>query len=148
MFLPLVRDQVSQPYKTKDKIMVLYILIFKFLDSRLEDKRFCTEWQQAFLDFNLLLIPSWIEFWFVKFIPKYMNSSTLSKELLTYFYCDFVQHPDLKDMTMYLVLSALTSSPFSLLATTTASAFFFIVCMLQPNILTSSAINLKLTCTI
>jgi len=26
------------------KIIVLYILIFKFLDSELEDKRFYTEW--------------------------------------------------------------------------------------------------------
>jgi hypothetical protein len=33
--LPLMsKDQVSQPYKTTDKIMVLYILIFTFLDSR------------------------------------------------------------------------------------------------------------------
>ena len=39
-----VNDQVSDPYKTTDKIVVLYILIFKFLDSNLEDKRFCTEW--------------------------------------------------------------------------------------------------------
>ena len=31
-------------YKTTDKITVLYIFIFKFLDSNLEDKRFCTEW--------------------------------------------------------------------------------------------------------
>jgi len=38
-----VSDQVSQPYKTTDKIIVLYILIFQFLDSNLEDKRFCTE---------------------------------------------------------------------------------------------------------
>ena len=29
--------------KTTDKIIVLYILNFKFLDSNLEDKRFCTE---------------------------------------------------------------------------------------------------------
>jgi len=38
-----VSDQVSHPYKTTGKITVLYIVIFKFLDSNLEDKRFCTE---------------------------------------------------------------------------------------------------------
>jgi len=39
-----VSDQVWHPYNTRGKILVLYILIFKFLNSRLEDKRFCTDW--------------------------------------------------------------------------------------------------------
>jgi hypothetical protein len=38
-----ISDQVSHPHRTTGTIIVLYILIFKFLDSNLEDKRFCTE---------------------------------------------------------------------------------------------------------
>ena len=67
-----VSDQVSRPYNATGKIIVMYTLIFKFLDSKLEDKKFCTEWQQAFTDFNLLLISSWIEFWFVNCTYVYM----------------------------------------------------------------------------
>jgi hypothetical protein len=38
-----VRDQVLHPYRTTDKIIVLYIQMFLFLDSKREDKRFWTE---------------------------------------------------------------------------------------------------------
>ena len=43
-----VSDQVSHPYKTIGKIIVVYILIFILTDSKLEHKIFCTEWQQVF----------------------------------------------------------------------------------------------------
>ena len=35
-----VSDQVSHPYKTTDKIIVLYILIFTSLQRKQEDKNF------------------------------------------------------------------------------------------------------------
>ena len=80
-----VMDQVSHPYKTTGKITVLYIFIFKFLVSKLEDSRFCTEWQQAFPEFNLLLLSSRMGLWFVKAVHKHLNSSTISKDLLLVF---------------------------------------------------------------
>ena len=93
---PSVSDQVSHLYKRTCKIIVLYILICKFLDIKLADKRFCTEWWQAFPDFNLVLISSWIEFWFVKVVPKYWNSSTVSKDLLSFFILWLCPASDLK----------------------------------------------------
>ena len=73
-----VSDQVSHPYKTTGRIVVRYILIFIFSVSKVEEKRSCTELRQAFHDFSLLLIYSWIEFWFVRVLTKCLKCSTLS----------------------------------------------------------------------
>jgi hypothetical protein len=100
--------------------MFLYILIFIFFDSRLEDKRLCTEWQQTFPDFSLLLISSCMGFWYVRVISKHTNYSTLSKTLLpllTLCVCPALQ---LRYMLMYLVFSAFASRPISLPATNKA----------------------------
>jgi len=51
-----LRDQVSHPYKT-GSVMVLHIVIFMFLNSQLEDKRFCAQWQQTFGESSQLLLP-------------------------------------------------------------------------------------------
>jgi hypothetical protein len=75
-----VRDQVSHPYKTTGRIMVLCILTFTFLDSRREDKRLWTEWQHTFPEFSLLLISSCMQFWSVSVVPKYLNFATSSKK--------------------------------------------------------------------
>jgi hypothetical protein len=39
-----IRVQVSHPYRITCKIIVSYIIIFKFFDSNREDRRFWTEW--------------------------------------------------------------------------------------------------------
>jgi hypothetical protein len=54
-----------------------------FSDSKWEDKRFWNAWQQALPEFSLLLISSWMHFWFINIIiPKYLNFTTFSKDLL------------------------------------------------------------------
>jgi hypothetical protein len=57
VYVPLLvsRDQASHPYRATGKIILWYIIIFTFLGSRWEDKRFWTEWQKALSKFNLLL---------------------------------------------------------------------------------------------
>jgi hypothetical protein len=63
--------------------IVMYILIFVFLDNKLEDRRFCTETQQAFPGFGLLVMSFWIKFWFVRVVTKYWNCCTLAKGLFS-----------------------------------------------------------------
>ena len=69
---------IFTPIQNNRQNYTLYILIFIFLDSKLEDKRFCTK---QFPDFSLLPILSWMEFWFDRVVPKYQKYSTLSNHL-------------------------------------------------------------------
>ena len=50
--------------------------------------------------FNLLLISSWIEFWFVSVAPKHLNCSTLMQELLSIFLLWLCPSLWSRDMTM------------------------------------------------
>jgi len=94
---------MRQKYYFVFDFIILYILIFKFLNSKLEDKIFCT-----CPDFCLLLISSWIQFWFVKVVPKYLNSSKATMSVFVLWL-----HPAFWywDMSMYLDLSAFSCLP-------------------------------------
>ena len=83
MFLPQRdRDQVSHPYKTASKSLVLYNFNLFFF-SKLEYKSFCPLWYQAFRDFNLPLISSSSRCLFVRAVLKHLNCSTLTEDLLS-----------------------------------------------------------------
>jgi hypothetical protein len=44
MFLPQCERPSFTPIQNNRQIIVLFILIFVFLDNKLEDRRSCTEW--------------------------------------------------------------------------------------------------------
>ena len=74
-------------------IYALFIIIFYFYFipffyyflTKLHDKMFCTDWRQGFPECNLLIISSWLHFWFVRVITTYLNSSNLLRDLLYIF---------------------------------------------------------------
>jgi hypothetical protein len=106
MYSLKVRDQVSHPYSTTGKILVMFILIFRFFDMRQEDRRFWTEWQQAFPEFNLLLNSLRMSFWFVSVVPKYLNFATFSNNSLPILIFWFCPEFGWRDMIIYFVFSA------------------------------------------
>jgi hypothetical protein len=70
---------------------------------RQEDKRFWTEWWQAFPDFNLLLASSWMSFWFVSVVPKYWNVATFSNDSLAILIFWFCPEFRWRDIIIYFV---------------------------------------------
>jgi hypothetical protein len=67
---------------------------------------------------------SWIGFWSVKVVSKYLNSYTLSKELFSVYTLWIRPAFWSGNMTIYLVISASTYNPVFLLATTEAFVFY------------------------
>jgi hypothetical protein len=132
-----VRVQVLHPCTTTDKIIFLCILSSISLNSKLENKRFCTEWYQALLEFILLLISSWIQLWFVGVSPKYLNFATLSITThldIVIFACILFT----RDEYMLIIFSTSSASRAVLLLVTNIDFMFFhTMCMLLPDKLTS-----------
>jgi len=86
-------DPASHTYTTTGKIRkILRIILFIFLNGNQGNRRFCTEKYQAFPDFRLLLISSWTKFWFVRFVPTYLNFTTIFKDVLPVLICALLLH--------------------------------------------------------
>jgi hypothetical protein len=79
-----VRGQVSHPYSTSGKIRDLYILIFSF--SYETGRQKILDWIIASISqFNLLLISSWMSFWFFSVVTNYLNFAKFSNDSLAIF---------------------------------------------------------------
>jgi len=109
-----MRDAVSQAFRTVGEITLFYVLISTFLDRRWEDKRLRIERWQAFLEFNLLVMSSWMQFWFVAVVPKYLNFVTFMKDSLARVNLWFFPSFWWWDIQINLIFSAFTSRSASL----------------------------------
>jgi hypothetical protein len=104
-------------------------LNFCTLGQQTGRQRFYYIWQKTFPEFNLLLIPSWMEYWFVKIFSKYLSCFTFSKDLFPIFMLGFCPACWSRDTTIYLVLSAITYSPTFLLAPSKVLCSFYSTCI-------------------
>jgi len=77
-------------------------------------------------------------FWFVRIVPKHLNSSTLSDNSLPIFMSWSFPPFWSRDMTLYWVFLIFTSRTISLLVTTKVSVFLYSI-MTATGVLVSSA---------
>jgi hypothetical protein len=121
-----VKDQVSHPYKAAGKIIIFCILICKFLERRWEDN-----YEQNSCEHSpdiISSISSWMQFWFVTVVSKYLNTAPFSKDLLAISKLWFWSAFWCQDTGIYLVFSVLTSKPMFLLACNRAFVFLWYLC--------------------
>jgi hypothetical protein len=103
------RDQVSCPHRITGKIIILCILIFMLFNSRWENTRLWTEWQQALPEFSLLLISSWIRFSLSLSFP---NTWTVTHFQMTCFISvcpNSVLYSGNEDTNIYVAISQILS---------------------------------------
>lgn len=67
-----------------------YTVMIVFLHSRREDKTSNAKWHQEFPEFELHLLFSQMEIWFIRVIPKYLKSV---QSWNLYFYYSSVLNP-------------------------------------------------------
>ena len=91
------------------------VVICTYLNTRHEGHSLRTEWQQACLEFRLLLVSLSLQFWFVSVAPKRSSLATFSRVLAVF----VIVFPAFcgQDMNSSIVFSAFNSRPVSLLAT-------------------------------
>ena len=85
-----LRDQVSHPHKITGKIIILYILIPKFLDRKVEDN--ILDEMVAGTRVSQLVMSSCKKFSSFSVVPKYLDFDTVSRDLLVILSCDFILH--------------------------------------------------------
>jgi len=102
-----VRDQVSHPYETRGRIIVLCILICKFLERR--RRLNILNWMVSRIP-NLLLIFSWMQIWFVAVVPERATFLRIYKQTgkLRFYIAFWWQY-----IIIYLVFSVFTYKPLA-----------------------------------
>jgi hypothetical protein len=103
---------------TSGRITVLYILIYSFFIYEAgRQKDFGLIDSKHFL--NLLLISSWMSFWFVSVLPKHLNFATFSDDSLAILY---------NLVLSWVRMTGHVSRPTSLLVCESVSVFSLMVC--------------------